>query len=422
MQNRLGFFLRTCGITAVFWANAALIRFALAENINYEGLISQEITGVWLFESAYAVLTLLYLYTVARLFFLQSDRFCEAHRENSELSIGNLVRRTFSERELYAELAVFGVIWTVCAIFYGIYARGSSLVFGRVWLSVLFLFCGLVGFFSALLFARCGAARAIPALKEGDGRNRYGKKRFSRRYPMLTFLLILIRNLLLFLLSAIAFPFVLSMLVGGVRIAAVLAAGLGVFLVVILLMPFVWSYARARLKRRKFLKRLKVICAENRNIYRGPGYIYEEGKHVRSVLGVREGADFTLRCGNETYLCKLIPARKYLVDVVFEEDGDGYFVRSFRFGARLKNRVAVVRVGGGELFRTERAFRYAFEGEGRKILIVNPVPKNMFIRKNGTVRQIDVGEKLGEYTIYNGSGFLNAVERQGFERTRRARL
>ena len=33
MQNRLGFFLRTCGITAVFWANAALIRFALAENI-----------------------------------------------------------------------------------------------------------------------------------------------------------------------------------------------------------------------------------------------------------------------------------------------------------------------------------------------------------------------------------------------------
>ena len=142
MQNRLGFFLRTCGITAVFWANAALIRFALAENINYEGLISQEITGVWLFESAYAVLTLLYLYTVARLFFLQSDQFCEAHRENSELSIGNLVRRTFSERELYAELAVFGVIWTVCAIFYGIYARGSSLVFGRVWLSVLFLLGG----------------------------------------------------------------------------------------------------------------------------------------------------------------------------------------------------------------------------------------------------------------------------------------
>ena len=422
MQKRLGFCLRTCGTLAVFLVNAALIRFALAENINYDGLVTQEISGVWLFECAYAILMLLCLYTVSRLFLLQSAGFCEAHCEDAERSIGDLLRRSAASRELYAEFAVFAVLWGISAFFYGLNARGSSLVFGKNWVSVLFGLVGLIGFFTVLLLARIGAARAIPALKEKDGRNRYGKVRFSKQYPMLSFLLILLRNLLLFLLSAIALPFVLSMVVGGIRIAAVLAAGLGVFLVVILLTPFVWSYVRARLKRRGFLKRLKAICNENRNIYKGSGYIYEEGKHVRSVLGVHDGADFTLRCGDETYLCKLIPARKYLVDVVFEEGGDGYFVRSFRIGARLKNRVAVVRVGGGELFRTERAFRYAFEGEGRKILIVNPVPKNLFIRNKGTVRQIDVGERLGEYTIYNGSGFLNAVERRGFERIRKSRL
>ncbi len=48
----------------------------------------------------------------------------------------------------------------------------------------------------------------------------------------------------------------------------------------------------------------------------------------------------------------------------------------------------------------------------RKIIIALPVPQNIYVSVNGsTPRSADTGENVGEYTLYNASGFLNALER-----------
>ena len=52
------------------------------------------------------------------------------------------------------------------------------------------------------------------------------------------------------------------------------------------------------------------------------------------------------------------------------------------------------------------------EVNGKKILIVVPIPRKFFVSTNqSSPRQADTGEKIGEYTIYNATGFLGALER-----------
>ena len=55
---------------------------------------------------------------------------------------------------------------------------------------------------------------------------------------------------------------------------------------------------------------------------------------------------------------------------------------------------------------------FGFESEGKKILIVLPIPKKIYVGTvNSAPRPADTGEKAGEYTVYNASGFLGALER-----------
>ena len=69
------------------------------------------------------------------------------------------------------------------------------------------------------------------------------------------------------------------------------------------------------------------------------------------------------------------------------------------------------------LFAYTTRQNFAFEGEGgQKILIVCPIASEIFIGNTVKNRIADVGEPVGEYTVYNGSGFLNAIERDCLER------
>ncbi len=56
-------------------------------------------------------------------------------------------------------------------------------------------------------------------------------------------------------------------------------------------------------------------------------------------------------------------------------------------------------------------FSYAFEGEGKKILIISPTPYKMFVTGGGTNHALDIGDRVGEYMIYTGTSFINAIQR-----------
>ena len=67
------------------------------------------------------------------------------------------------------------------------------------------------------------------------------------------------------------------------------------------------------------------------------------------------------------------------------------------------------RLGQVHLFRRITTFRYDFEGRGKKVLIILPTPKRVIHAEGG--RSLEIGDKVGEYTVYTATAFLNALER-----------
>ena len=65
------------------------------------------------------------------------------------------------------------------------------------------------------------------------------------------------------------------------------------------------------------------------------------------------------------------------------------------------------------LFHFVTRTQFGFESENRKILIAVPMPKTFFVaaENDSKPKPADVGEIIGEYQIYNGTGFINALDR-----------
>jgi len=69
-----------------------------------------------------------------------------------------------------------------------------------------------------------------------------------------------------------------------------------------------------------------------------------------------------------------------------------------------------------ELFRFTTKTDFSFEGEGQRVLIVNPVPYALFAGTEKHAQPIDNGERVGPYKVFAGSAFLNALERDCIEK------
>ncbi len=65
-----------------------------------------------------------------------------------------------------------------------------------------------------------------------------------------------------------------------------------------------------------------------------------------------------------------------------------------------------------DVFHIMTKFDFGYESDGKKILILLPIPRNFFVSVNESrPRPADVGERVGDYTIYNSTGFLGALDR-----------
>lgn len=85
--------------------------------------------------------------------------------------------------------------------------------------------------------------------------------------------------------------------------------------------------------------------------------------------------------------------------IVFSDKGNGI----------RQNTIRLFKV---EVFHILTKLDFSYESESKKILIVSPTPKNIYSSVNGSQpRLADVGEKIGEYAIYNSTGFLGALDR-----------
>lgn len=198
--------------------------------------------------------------------------------------------------------------------------------------------------------------------------------------------------LIIYFLEILASVFNILLAIAALRWWLPVALIAGIFLLV-----FLTRFLRALRIRRKFLKKLKRLCRE-------PGITLSPIKRpYRSLLRLGDEVNFTLQRGEKTYSCKLFGTLNRRNPLYFSEHGIVQCLHSFRF-----RRI--------EYFRYTTQFEFGFEAEGTKVLIVNPVSKELFAGHTEYFRPIDTGETLGAYKLFTATGFLGALSRDVLDR------
>lgn len=173
-----------------------------------------------------------------------------------------------------------------------------------------------------------------------------------------------------------------------IRVLLIAAAILLVWLTVLIL--------RAVFKRRSFLKKLRKVCRDSGYELSGISHPY------LSVWMFGEGENFSVQTDTGRYSCKLIGGLSRHVPMVLCSDGQGYFLHSLR-------------LFGDEILQDESWFGFAYESDAPKILIVNPVPKKLSANVQGKQIPLDNSVRVGDFTVYTATAFLNAAERRALD-------
>ncbi len=151
-------------------------------------------------------------------------------------------------------------------------------------------------------------------------------------------------------------------------------------------------------KRKEFIKNLKKSVSEH------DFELSEIKKPYFSLFKQVAGASFAVTAHGKTYKCKLISGKSKSVHMIFGDNGLLLFKRGIIIAKR-------------ELFSIYSAYDYAFEGDVKKCIVLTCIPAKCYYKDaSGRMREIDTGEKIGEYTIFSAQGFLRALEMDCLDR------
>ena len=173
----------------------------------------------------------------------------------------------------------------------------------------------------------------------------------------------------------------------------------------ILLLIFGTRYYRAYKKRRDFIRDLTRICDEKGIPLSPIKYPY------RSLFRDKAGENFSITYKGERYDCKLIAAMRHYDPMIFLANNSVVQRKNISFGMRAGPRFSSERTKV-VLFSWDVQTDFHFSGEGKKVVIALPVPHTMYaLNPAGATYPLDTGDRVGDYRVYNASGFLGALER-----------
>ena len=162
-------------------------------------------------------------------------------------------------------------------------------------------------------------------------------------------------------------------------------------IVLIILIIYVFPLLNGIRKRRKFIKQLKNICKE-------AGYTLSDISHpYRSFIRPSIGANFTIAKDGTEYKCAFVSTLHRGTWLSFVSDTDAYF--RHRIGTKNHH------------FTLNHHIEYGIRGKCRKFIIISPLPKKVFAESDGSMREILPGDRIWDYTVYNMTGFINAIDR-----------
>ena len=176
-----------------------------------------------------------------------------------------------------------------------------------------------------------------------------------------------------------------------------------------------FDYIRAFFVRHKFLSRLKKSAKRN-------GYSISKIKHPYSSLFIdHDERSFTVEANGKKYDCKLLAGLHYGDPMYFEEEGKGTVIRHITLRYRAAMAGPFARGGliwqklPDDLAQFQTQFKYSFDGEGKKVLIISPTPHSIYATGYGQNKLLDVNDSVWGYTIMTGTAFINALERDAIK-------
>lgn len=152
------------------------------------------------------------------------------------------------------------------------------------------------------------------------------------------------------------------------------------------------KFLRAIFKRKQLIRRLAKICKEK-------NYKFKAKRVYRSVLFAHSGPNITVQTEQNTYECKLLCVFSRFNPLYLFDNGEATIVHRFRIGKLI-------------LFQFLTVTKYTFASSAEKILIVTPISHTVYLTDGKRSHEMDVGDRILEYTMFSASSFANALERE----------
>ncbi len=151
-------------------------------------------------------------------------------------------------------------------------------------------------------------------------------------------------------------------------------------------------FLRARRARKAFFEKLLEVVSSNK-------YKISEIKNpYKSLVSLKKQCTFTLEYGGKRFNCLVISSPRYKVPICFESESEAFL--RYRIGTGRHN------------ITLRRCFSYDFEGEGAKIIIVAPTPKDVLICDGEKERRLFNADRLWDAVIYDADAFVGSADRQ----------
>ena len=375
--------LRTVILMALTLAVSALVRFLFVDNMFEQEYFSEQILNVWHM--------VFFLMIFNSLFFA-----IKRHDKNSREKFLNYVESTklrshvkflFSSIDFYVEYACIVVLSIILpSSFLYSFVSKILLVDNKLYTLLIILPIMLLLLFSSRITIQRNW------YLESQKESKYSAKEKKSKLPPIIKSVFTV--VLVYCGAAILIPWFLPLFISLWNLGgAMLFVWIALVVIAVVLITISVYYVRAILKRKSFIKKLKKYCADN------SVFLSDIKKPYNSIFALHSGSDFTVDKKGVKYDCKFIAGIAPNSIIVLSDKGNG-----------LKQNT--VRLFKTELFHFMTKFDFGYESENKKIIILLPTPKTFLVSTNESPPSIaDTGEKIGQYTIYSGTGFLNSLDR-----------
>lgn len=158
-----------------------------------------------------------------------------------------------------------------------------------------------------------------------------------------------------------------------------------------------FNFFRVLRARKKCIKEVQRACKEKNYD------MTDINRPYLSAFYMCKGESFQVKMEGKTYSCKFVGGPNRARPLVIHPSGVLHFLPALRLSKAA-------------LFRHGKVRDFGYDSEYSKILIINPVPKQISCHFGNKIEEIDNGAKVGDYKIYTATAFVRAIETDTVER------